>query len=245
MKILDLFCCAGGSSLGMSKFGEITGVDIDPQEEYRWNFIQKDVFKLDIEWIRTFDFIWSSPPCQAYSCATGPARSKGKEYPDLIDETRELLIKIGKPFVIENVPGSPLRRNLLLCGSMFGLGVRRHRWFEINGFKVEQPLHPEHENEIITVVGDGYDLSEAQTAMEIFHITDKHHLSQAVPPAYSNYILEQFLDHGRDHNQISAYEDTKLHRIHFNRNGNEIFETSKVKGLTIMEFLSNNMPGVL
>jgi hypothetical protein len=174
MRILDLYCGGGGAALGMSRFGQITGIDIEPQDDYQWNFIIRDVLTLDLDFIRRFDFIWASPPCQQYSCATAEARSRGLSYPDLVDATRELLIKAGKPYCIENVPGSPLCRTLMLCGSMFDLGVIRHRHFEINGFRATQPPHQDHPEEHIMVVGHDFDLSEAQSAMGIFHIASKH-----------------------------------------------------------------------
>ena len=245
MKILDLFCGAGGASQGMAKYGEITGVDIDPQPEYRWKFIQSDALWLGVDFYRRFDFIWASPPCQEYASICAVARSNGKEYPDLVDDTRELLNTVGKPYVIENVPGAPLRRAIQLTGPMFGLKVLRRRFFEISGFRVKQPRKVRAKGDAITVVGESYDLHVAQRAMDIFHISDKHMLSQAVPPAYSDYILSQFLDWGKDSNQITWHEDTKTHRIHFIRDGEKVFETSKAKGMIIVKFLDKTLPGVL
>lgn len=245
MKILDLFCGGGGASLGLSKYGDIVGVDIQNQKEYQWEFIEHDALTLDLEFYKKFDFIWASPPCQAYCSICAQYRNNGKKYPELLDDTRKLLMEVDKPFVIENVPGSPIRRGLLLCGGMFDLGVIRHRYFEIYGFIAKPLEHKEHRDSVITVIGDGYDLNTAQKSMDIYHINNKKTLSQAIPPRYSDYIIQQFLIYGKDNNQITYYENTKTHRLIFMRNGKEIYETSKIKGLEIVNFISNNIPGII
>ncbi len=145
MIALDLFCGAGGASRGLKDAGfeTINGIDIVAQPEYfdQKHFWQTNVFEASKLFFEKCDFVWASPPCQAYSWATVKYRNKGKEYPDLIAKTRELLLKTGKPFVIENVVGSPLKKDLMLCGEMFGLRIIRHRIFEIHGFKCIQPKH--------------------------------------------------------------------------------------------------------
>lgn len=219
MKVIDLFCGAGGASKGLKDAGfeYVTGVDFADGlwETVRTdNFIKKDVFKLPKSLFAGYDFIWASPPCQAYSIGTKGFRNKGKEYPDLIERTRELLLKTGKPFVIENVPGSPLRKDLMLCGEMFDLPIIRHRWFEVHGFECEQPEHKKHLRKVTdgTAVacwtggkpgcfGDKVkraklrpaSVKEIQSAMGIDWIEDKKVLCQCVPPAYSEYIGSQFL----------------------------------------------------
>jgi len=146
LKILDLFCCAGGASMGIHKAGfEVVGIDIEPQPEYPFEFIQKDVFSLDPKWIKdNFDGVWASPKCQKFSMAT--RKDQKNDEPNQIPGTRELLDKIGLPYVIENVSNAPLRKDLLLCGEMFGLRVIRHRIFEIKGFKVPQIEHQKHKD---------------------------------------------------------------------------------------------------
>lgn len=246
MKILDLFCGGGGASVGMAKYGDITGIDMEPQPEYPFKFIRGDALGFDIDFYRQFDIIWSSPPCQAYSVACANARKQGKEYPDLIEATRDLLLKVNKPFVIENVPGSPLITGLLLCGSMFNLNIVRHRFFEIGGFYTKQPDHARHNEDFITVVGSGGSDSvlDWQRALNVFHIKSRYSLAQAVPPAYSDYILKQFLYYGPS-NQIFPRHNTKTHRMTFHQNGKEIFETSKAKGEIIIKFMKETLPGVL
>ena len=140
MRILDLFCKAGGAAAGYKKAGfDVVGVDIEPQPNFPFEFIQADALEIlhDLEFIKKFDAIHASPPCQAYSRAKGlsAARNGGKykEHPDLISPTRELLMQTGKPYIIENVFGSPLINPLKLFGSQFKhLYTQRERWFESN-----------------------------------------------------------------------------------------------------------------
>lgn len=139
-KLLDLFCGAGGCSAGYVQAGfEVVGVDINPQPNYPYRFIQANALEIlkDKEFIGQFDAIHASPPCQAYSRARelSKARNNGKygNHPDLIAPTRELLLKTGKAYVIENVPGSPLINPIKLFGSQFkNLYTQRERWFESN-----------------------------------------------------------------------------------------------------------------
>jgi len=136
-----LFCGAGGASKGLlnAGFKRVVGIDKVAQPEYfdpdNLKIFDAIAFLKDID-MSSFDFVWASPPCQAYSCGTLGVRNKGKKYPALIPIVRKLLLKTGKPFVIENVPGAPLRKDLILCGEMFGLKVIRHRYFEINNFVI-------------------------------------------------------------------------------------------------------------
>ena len=207
MIALDLFCGAGGASKGLkyAGFDRVIGIDINEMPEYlepeefrQFNAIDflKDA---DISFI---DFIWASPPCQAYTYASKKARNLGNTYPDLIGITRELLLKTGKPFVIENVTTAPLRKDLVLCGEMFGLKVIRHRAFEIHGFKCSQPKHIKHKGTVksgayVTVAGHGGDgvasLNAWQDAIGVDWIRNKKTLAQCVPPVYSEYIANQFL----------------------------------------------------
>jgi len=220
--------------MGMYQAGaeHITGVDIEYQPEYPGNdlfhaaefdFIQSDFCHIDPDWMQDFDFIWASPPCQAYSYAGHRWRNAGKKYDDLVNKTRRLLHWSGVPFVIENVPGAPIRKDLTLCGEMFGLKVIRHRIFEIEGFDCAQPEHVKHRGMVkdkyyVTVAGNGGDyaghnfcklndlpganqLKTWQYAMDISWITKKKTLRESVPPPYSKYIFEQFL---QSHSETSS-----------------------------------------
>lgn len=209
MKILDLFCGVGGASMGIHLAGhEVVGVDINAQPDYPFEFIQEDVTKLPDTFFTAFDAIHASPPCQAYSYATTQWRNRGNSYPNLIDFTRDLLIRFNKPFVIENVPNAPLRKDLLLCYGMFDDGtknyvVRRHRIFEIHGFTVPQPEHKSHsgkvgDGRVISVFGHGggkrynhatSNLDAWREAMGLPWATKRKSIAEAIPPEYTHYIF--------------------------------------------------------
>jgi len=139
VKLLDLFCCEGGAGTGYARAGfEVTGVDIeDRSERYPFTFVQADALAVldDLDFVGQFDAIHASPPCQSYSAAF---KHLATPQPMLIDPVRERLIRIGKPWIIENVEGAPLGAQddlfgsygALLCGTSFGLRVYRHRLFE-------------------------------------------------------------------------------------------------------------------
>lgn len=132
-RLLDLFCGAGGCSKGYADAGfYVVGVDVEPQPNYPFRFIQADAleFLREGRW-QGFDVIHASPPCQRYSAAA-EIHDTSERHPDLIDPTRALLRATGLPWVMENVERAPLETTLRLCGSMFELGVLRHRLFESN-----------------------------------------------------------------------------------------------------------------
>ena len=137
MRLLDLYCKAGGASKGYADAGfEVVGIDIKKQKRYPFEFIQADCLEIlkDLDYLRTFDVITASPPCQTHSRTKHLRDAQGGTTTkiDLIPQTREALIASGKPYVIENVPGAPLIKPVQFCGSSFGLKVRRHRLFESN-----------------------------------------------------------------------------------------------------------------
>lgn len=213
--VLDLFCGAGGASMGISKAGFVVeGVDINHQPDYPFQFIQRDAITylknmLSNRYPENYDAYFASPPCQAYSVANKQWRNKGYEYPDLVEITRDLLLVTGKPFVLENVPSSPLRKDLELCMSMFDDGrdymVRRHRIFEIHGFEVPQPPHrTSHgggrvgDGRIISVFGHGggtrynhatSNLDAWRCAMGTPWMKKRKSITESIPPAYTEYIF--------------------------------------------------------
>ena len=135
MRVLDLFSCGGGASMGYHKAGfEVVGVDIKKKRDYPFTQLKYDVLELfkdkPLEWFREFDLIHASPPCQKFSRASRGASWGEVSQVDLIEPVRDFLKTLNVPYVIENVEGSPLHNPVKLCGSMFGLKVRRHRLFE-------------------------------------------------------------------------------------------------------------------
>lgn len=199
-RLLDLCCGCGGAATGYSRAGfEVVGVDINPQPDYPFEFWHKDGLTLDYEVLRGFDAIHASPPCQAYSKSTAVARKRGKVYPDLYRPFKAMLVASGLPYVLENVPGSPAR-GIGLCGTMFGLGVFRHRIFESN---VSLTL-PEHQcscskrrigtDGYVTVAGDASTKLEALVAMGIdWPVRSKDQLVECIPPAYTEFIGGQLM----------------------------------------------------
>jgi DNA (cytosine-5)-methyltransferase 1 len=198
-KLLDLYCGAGGASMGYYNAGyDVVGVDINHQSRYPFEFIQSDVFEfLRTYDLREFDVIHASPPCQLYSALNWVHK---KDYPDHIERLRFLLIQLEKPYFIENVMHSPLNcSSLMLCGTMFDLKVQRHRLFESNIRGIVQPVHHKHELKVVngdmfSIVGNGgsFTIKEAREAMGIDWMIKKE-ITQAIPPKYTEYIGNQLL----------------------------------------------------
>lgn len=209
-RLLDLFCCAGGAGMGYHRAGfDVIGVDIRPQPKYPFRFIQSDALSIDP---RDFDAIHASPPCQAHS-SISKVSGRSHLHIDMIPETRAYLKASGKPWIMENVPGAPLVAPFMLCGSMFGLKtscgaeLRRHRYFETNWFVGLQPQCIHRSPSTITVTGQvaqqnvvynkvrkTFSADEARRAMGIGWMAMPE-LSQAIPPAYTEFIGRQLIDH--------------------------------------------------
>ncbi len=185
---------------------EVVGVDIVEQPEYPFTFVRGDALVPPFD-LAGFDLIHASPPCQAY-VRSGMVAKDGR-HPDLLGPTRTMLQSSGTSWVIENVPGAPMRADVMLCGSMFGLEVRRHRWFELS-----QPVafltHPcDHSTPITGVYGhphgkggawrNGFrpmlpsDLPTWSRAMGIDWMSART-ITQAIPPAYAEFIGRSFLE---------------------------------------------------
>jgi DNA (cytosine-5)-methyltransferase 1 len=182
---------------------EVVCVDIEPIPDNPFEFIQADIRDLDIDWVADFDARHASPPCQSQTALT-KGTNQGREYPNLIPFVRDLFSRIEGPSVIENVQGSELRRDLVLCGEMFGLEVIRHRYFELSGWSMKQPAHINHRGRVkgwrhgeffdgpyFAVYGDGGGkgtVEEWQRAMGIDWTHDRKNLAEAIPPAYTELI---------------------------------------------------------
>ncbi len=199
MRLLDLFCGAGGAAVGYHRVGlEVVGVDIVPQRHYPFEFHQADAFEYLAEHGREFDAIHASPPCQIYTKAAKQWRLGGKKYPDLISQTRVALSRTGRPYIIENVPGAPLINPVILNGPLFGLLVHRVRLFECS-FGIPLILLPRYgrpvkmgrpivrSTDIIQPVGHFSGVEHARQVMDIDWMSG-HELAQAIPPAYTEFI---------------------------------------------------------
>lgn len=210
-RLLDLFCGAGGAAMGYHRAGlDVVGVDIEPQPNYPFEFMQADA--LDVlhprfhSWIHPggFDAIHASPPCQAYSFSTLQHR-KTRTYPDLIAETRRLIVACSLPWVIENVPGAPMGASITLCGSTLGLDrIKRHRHFETSWPMMSPGCNHSILREPLTVAGHNeqgrtyadrtlpHGLAARKEAMGIDWMT-RDELTEAIPPAFTEYIGRELL----------------------------------------------------
>ena len=185
-------------------FTDIVGVDNRPQPNYPFEFVQADALEYLAEHGREFDVIHASPPCQAYSMASQQWRKSGSDYPDLLEPTRKLLIKTGKPYIIENVPGAPLINPTILNGAFFGKNLRRTRLFETS-FNLPFILLPKEppsrfkmgrkprDNDPVVPVGHFSGVERARRVMEIYWMTQAE-LAQAIPPAYTEWIGRRIME---------------------------------------------------
>ena len=196
-RLLDLFCGAGGAAMGYHRagFDEIVGVDIKPQKHYPFEFVLGDALEYCAAHGGDFDAIHASPPCQAFTIARV---IHGRPHSDLLTPTRPILQRAGRPWVIENVPRAPMRADYILCGSMFGEPrLKRHRLFEASWGPVSELLPPcQHGSEIVSVFGHGghvyHGVAEWREVMGIdWMIRDE--LSQAIPPAYTEFLGKRLL----------------------------------------------------
>ncbi len=185
---------------------DVVGVDIHPQPRYPFEFVRSDALELSEEFLRSFDAIHASPPCQHYSPLN--ALSRHKVYPDLLADTRDRLDHIGLPYVIENVMTAPLdkARSIVLCGGMFGLRTYRHRRFE-SRLPLFAPPHPKHvvmtatkqrkvrwaEGWHVSITGD-VGTYVGPEAMGVDWMSGNE-LCEAIPPAYTRWIGEQLMAH--------------------------------------------------
>lgn len=145
---LDLFCKAGGASMGLYRAGfDVIGVDIEKQPRYPFRFVQADALRPPFD-LAQFDFIWASPVCHRYTRIWRGQEHKREQYPDFIPATRAMLLANGGPFCMENVEGAPLRPDVVLSGAQFDLDIVRNRVFEIEGFAVPFSLVPQQARKV-------------------------------------------------------------------------------------------------
>ncbi len=214
-RVLDLFSGAGGAGYGYHLAGfEVVGVDNRPMKNYPFEFYQGDALEFVRVYGHEFDVIHASPMCQFFSHITQlSVRDVARRYPNQIPAVRDSLIAAGKPYVIENVTEALpwMRSPLKLCGSSFGLDVRRHRLFESNLLLFGLPcdhswqkprfrsLNSQNKS-LAGVVGVHGNLNYAgemelrQKAMDIEWMTCAE-LSQAIPPTYTQFLGDQLMLH--------------------------------------------------
>lgn len=204
MRLLDLFCGAGGASMGYHRAGfDVTGVDIQPQPRYPFRFIQADALTYFAEHWQEYDIFHASPPCQAYSSLT-PDK---KKHLHLIPEVQAMFRATGKPYIIENVAGAKsfLQNPQMLCGTMFGLNVIRHRFFECHPPIYFAPHGCSHRKKVVrcgrtpdpatqyhSVAGNFPNITYAKQAMGIDWM-NRRELAEAIPPAYTQWLGKQIL----------------------------------------------------
>lgn len=215
-KLLDLYCCQGGASVGYHRCGfDVTGVDIDPQPRYPFKFHQADALEFFANHANEYQAWHASPPCQAHTNAWKLQKNFHRDFiPDvrrMFTETNRYRVRSGVPavpWVIENVPGAPLLNPVELCGPMFGLRTYRHRLFESN-LNLTVPEHPQHatattkmgrvprDGEFMHVVGNFSGVDKAREVMGM-PWANRDGLREAIPPAYTSFIGEQLISWLRD-----------------------------------------------
>ncbi|MFI1925749.1 DNA methylase [Streptomyces sp. NBC_00377] len=213
-RLLDLFSCAGGAAMGYHRAGfAVDGCDVADRPNYPFPCHHGDALAylaalITSGEIERYAFAHASPPCQhgcALTVGTNASQGWGRTHVDLVAPTRELLDRTGLPYVIEQPNGrAKIRKDLSLCGEMFGLGVIRHRNFELGGWTIERLAHVPHRGRVrgwrhgeyfdgpyVAAYGDGGgkpSVPELQTAMGITWTDVREELTEAIPPAYTEHI---------------------------------------------------------
>jgi DNA (cytosine-5)-methyltransferase 1 len=224
-RLLDLFCCAGGAAMGYYQAGfEVTGIDCEYQPRYPFDFVQADAIEflergINDGSIHKWDAIHASPPCQADSNGRNFCGRKSREvdrHPLLIEPTLNLLRQFDGLWILENVIGAAHRLSypLMICGTMLGLRVQRHRLFESNLFLFSPGLCNHRPFDVSVrrrraeyllayedaVTAKGQSVRRppscrrhaASEAMGIDWMT-LDEMGEAVPPAYTEWIGRQLM----------------------------------------------------
>jgi Site-specific DNA methylase len=230
-RLLDLFCGAGGAAMGYHRAGfEVVGVDIAPQPRYPFEFCHADAFEffeylLDAGFENWWDFdaIHASPPCQRWAAS---AHYQGNDHPDLVTPLRVWLDDTHLPYVIENVPRAPLRQDVVLCGTQFGLEadgfeVRRHRIFEVNWPFGSLTPPCQHQLPAMPVFGhtpnaDFYKRhgfapgADAKRQAMGIDWMNRNELAEAIPPAFTEFVGAQLLAHLESSQSESSHRPARL-----------------------------------
>jgi len=214
VRLLDLFCGAGGCSVGYARAGfDVVGVDIEPHPDYPFPFVQDDAMAIlgRTPFLSTFDVIHASPPCPRYSVAGSIGSYDPSTKPDLVGPVREALQAWGGTYVMENVPGAPMPDAVTLCGWAMGLThIKRHRLFESNVFLMAPGCacpkgdtvsvfgHSGEDRRKATIAQHGamrkhVPFAEVRSLMGVDWMTSRDDVSDAIPPAYTQFVGEQML----------------------------------------------------
>jgi hypothetical protein len=217
--LLDLFSCAGGAAMGYHRAGfDVDGCDIADRPNYPFAYHHGDALTylallIASGEIHRYAFVHASPPCQhgcALTVGTNASQGWGRAHVDLVDPVRDLLDATGLPYVIEQPNGrARISKDLTLCGEMFGLGVIRHRNFELGGWTADRPAHVPHRGRVrgyrhgqfydgpyVAAYGAGGgkpSVLELQAAMGITWTDVREELTEAIPPAYTAHIGRAYL----------------------------------------------------
>lgn len=183
---------------------DVIGVDVKPQPRYPFPFVQADAldFVRLLSWLELQQYaaIHASPPCQRFTCASV---IRGREHPDLLTPMRDLLRDTGLPWVIENVPGAPMRADLVCCASQFPElrdeheGLIRHRWFEFwderaaDTFGLREPCW--HPRRAVSVFGHAVGGPKARSLLQMPWAT-RDECSEAIPPPYTTLAARAFIE---------------------------------------------------
>ncbi|WP_234313423.1 DNA methylase [Streptomyces globisporus] len=218
-RLLDLFSCAGGAAVGYHRAGfAVDDCDIADRPKYPFPYHRGDALAYLAQLIasgeiRRYAFVHASPPCQhgcALTVGTNASQGWGRTHVDLVAPTRDLLDATGLPYVMEQPNGrAEIRKDLTLCGEMFGLGIIRHRNFELGGWTTARPAHVPHRGRVrgyrhgrfydgpyVAAYGNGGGkptVAELQSAMGITWTDVREELTEAIPPAYAEFIGRAYL----------------------------------------------------
>lgn len=198
-RLLDLYCGEGGASMGYHRAGfDVIGVDIQPQPRYPFPLHQGDALTLLPALVEQYrpTAVAASPTCQT-RCRVTDWRGNRADHPDLLTPTLEALDKLGLPYVVENVPEAAwdgtMRADYRLCGTQFGLNVRRHRVFQRGnwtGYELVPPCRCYRRKDLVPF--EHKDERAFRTAMGCTWMTNLGG-RQAIPPAYTDHIGRQLL----------------------------------------------------
>jgi DNA (cytosine-5)-methyltransferase 1 len=196
-RLLDLFSKQGGAAAGYHRAGfDVTGVDIEPQPRYPYDFHQGDALTYLRDHGREFDAIHASPPCQDHSLSANIRSREMHGTGWLLDATLTAVRGLGVPFVVENVDRAVMGDALTLCGTSFGLGLHRHRRFVTSWFCLAPPCDPSrvrYRGRAAEVFGHHGNTDRIRAEWGVPWMTQDG-IAQCIPPAFTEWLGPQILD---------------------------------------------------